>query len=380
MENNTNKSKYKLSNSFFIKKFDKLFLLVVALPTLVSSVYFGVIASDVYVSESSFVVRSSKSQTSLTGLGAILQNAGFARSADDTSTVHEYMRSRDALFSLNQDGSYEKHYSQKNIDFISRYNPFGSNGSFEALYKYFQDNINIDVEAASSISTLRVKAFSAEAAQKYNQQLLEKGELLINQLNVRGRQDVVGYAEKELAIAEQRVSDTSKALNDYRIKNAIFDVKEEAKIGGQLISKLQDELISVKTQLAQVQAVTPDNPQVITLKARERSIRTEINAETKKILGVGNYSLANKTADYERLALENKLAEQQLTSALSALDGAKNDAQKKQLYLERIVQPNLPDYPLYPKRIRNIFATLILSFGMYGILKLLFASVREHQG
>ena len=361
-----------------LSKVKPLFWAVVIAPTLLSSVYYGLLASDVYVSESQFVVRSPKNTGSLTGIGAILQSAGFARSSDDTYTVHAYMRSRDAMNGLNQDGALATHYSDKKIDMISRFNSLGMAGAIEDLFQYFQKKITIDLDAASSISTLKIKAYSAEEAQRLNEQLLQMGENLINQLNDRGRQDIIGYAQSELQLAEQRATDASKALNRYRIQNNIFDVREQAQIQGQLITKLQDELISVKTQLAQVQAVTPENPQIPALKARERSVQKEINVQMAKILG-GGESIANKAGDFERLTLENKLAEQQLAASMTAFDNAKSEAQKKQLYLERIVQPNKPDVALEPQRLHNILASLILSLMVYGILKLLLASIRKHQ-
>jgi capsular polysaccharide transport system permease protein len=355
-----------------------MFWVVVILPTFVSTIYFGLIASDIYISESQFVVRSPKSSASVTGLGAILQSAGFARSSDDTYTVHAYMRSRDAMNGLNQNQSLAQHYGNKAIDMVSRYNVFGFSDTVEELYEYFQQKLTIDLDTASSISTLRIKAYTPEQAKQYNEQLLQMGEDLINQLNARGRQDIIGYAQGELQKAEQKTAETAKALNDYRIKNSIFDVKEQAQMQGQLVSKLQDELIAVKTQLSQVEAVTPDNPQIPALKAREASVRKEINNEMAKILGGGS-SIANKTADYERLTLEHKLAQQQLTSAMTSLDNANTEVQKKQLYLERIVQPNTPDMASEPKRLHNILATLILALISYGILKLLISSIKEHQ-
>ena len=77
------KNEKKTGNGFmsFFKKAskNKLLMGVVVLPTLLSAVYFGVLASNVYVSESSFVIRSPRSQGSLSGLGALLQGAGFSR-------------------------------------------------------------------------------------------------------------------------------------------------------------------------------------------------------------------------------------------------------------------------------------------------------------
>ena len=57
---------------------------------------------------------------------------------------------------------------------------------------------------------------------------------------------------------------------------------------------------------------------------------------------------------------------------------ARNEAQRKQLYLGRVAQPNLPDYPVEPRRLRNIAATLMLGLIVWGILSILVAGVREH--
>jgi capsule polysaccharide export protein KpsE/RkpR len=81
---------------------------------------------------------------------------------------------------------------------------------------------------------------------------------------------------------------------------------------------------------------------------------------------------------YERLQLENELANKQLASALASLEQAKTEASRKQAYVERIVEPNLPDSPIEPRRARGILATLALSLLAYGILRMLLAGVKEH--
>ena len=370
------KSKWDAYNP--LKKKNRLFTAVVVIPTLLSAIYFGLIASDVYISESQFVIRSPKNTASLTGIGAFLQSAGFARSADDTYTVHAYMRSRDAIAGLNQNDALSTHYSGKKIDMLSRFNSMGMSGTTEDFFNYFQKYLSIDLDTAYSITTLKIRAFSPDEAQRVNDQLLQMGENLINQLNARGRQDLISYAQTEVQQSEQRAIEAAKALNDYRIRNNIFDAKQQAQIQAQLITKLQDQLIAIKTQLAQVQAVTPDNPQIPALKARERSVQKEINVQMAKVLG-GGESIANKTGDFERLTLESKLAEQHLGTAITALNNANAEAQKKQLYLERIVQPNKPDVALEPQRWHNIIASFVLSLIVFGILKLLLSSIREHQ-
>jgi capsular polysaccharide transport system permease protein len=58
---------------------------------------------------------------------------------------------------------------------------------------------------------------------------------------------------------------------------------------------------------------------------------------------------------------------------------ARAEAQKKQLYLERIVQPNLPDHNLEPHRLRSILMVFVLSLVAWGVLGLLITAIREHR-
>jgi len=63
---------------------------------------------------------------------------------------------------------------------------------------------------------------------------------------------------------------------------------------------------------------------------------------------------------------------------MAALENARNEADRKQLYLERLVQPNLPDIAIEPKRLRSIVVVFVLGMIAWGILSLLLAGVREH--
>jgi capsular polysaccharide transport system permease protein len=49
------------------------------------------------------------------------------------------------------------------------------------------------------------------------------------------------------------------------------------------------------------------------------------------------------------------------------------------LYLERIVQPGLPDRAMEPRRARNIAATFLLGLIIWGVSSLTVAAVKEHQ-
>ncbi|MBT9595614.1 MAG: hypothetical protein IV094_06505 [Vitreoscilla sp.] len=358
------------------KRFNAVFLITVFLPTLIALVYYGVMASDVYISESRFVVRSPQ-RGAPTGLSALLASAGISRSHDDTYTVHGYILSRDALKELEKGVQLREAYSQRDIDVFSRFPGLSWDNSFEAFFRHYTDHIAIAYDTASSITTLEVRAFTPELARSVNELLLQMSERLVNNLNDRSRQDLIVVAKREVVEAEERAKKASLALSAFRSNNRVFDPAREAGLQIDAVVRLREELRLTESQIAQLRQVAPSNPQISTLTAQAARLRQAIENETGKALG-GRDSLSTKSPAYERLALEQEFATQQLATTLASLEAARNDAARKQLYLERLVEPNLPDTSLEPRRIRAVITVFVVGMILWGVISLLIAGVKEH--
>lgn len=358
------------------RKLDKLFLLTVVVPVIASLLYFGVFASDVYVTESQFVVRSPE-KPAASGLGILLQSAGFANAGEETHAAKAFAESRDALRQLDRDGAFRKAYSRPSISVFDRFNPTGMWGSFEDLFKYYESRVLIENDTTTSISTLTVEAYTPEESLRFNQQILDMSEAMINRLNKRGHDDLVRFSSVEVADAKAKAQASAVALANYRNRAGVVDPEKQATIQIQLVSKLQDQLIGTEAQLAQLEAFTPLNPQIPVLRKRMASIKKGIDEQTQRMAG-GRGSLAATAVDYQRLFLDNEIAEKQLAGALASLEEARNEARRKQAYVERIVEPSLPDSPIEPRRIRGVFATLVLGLVAWGIASMLLAGVKEH--
>ena len=63
--------------------------------------------------------------------------------------------------------------------------------------------IRVDYDTTSAITTLTVRAYTPQDAQKFNRQLLELAEETVNRLNRRGRADVVQLSEQEVRDAQK---------------------------------------------------------------------------------------------------------------------------------------------------------------------------------
>jgi capsular polysaccharide transport system permease protein len=216
-----------------------------------------------------------------------------------------------------------------------------------------------------------------EDARRFNEQLLQLSEATVNRLNLRGRQDLVRFAQAEVDNTKVKAQSAAIALAAYRNRSGVVDPDKQAEVQMQMISNLQNQLIAAKTELAQLQRYAPENPRVPVIRTQIAAIQSEMGRETGKITG-GQSSLAGNAVQFQRLTLENEFAAKQLAAALASLEEAQNEARRKQAYVERIVQPNLPDAPMEPRRMRGILATIILSLLAYGILRMLLAGVREH--
>ena len=354
-----------------------LFILCVIVPTIIASLYYGLIASDIYISESRFVVRSADKPMG-TGLGFLLKSTGFSTGGDEISAAQDFVLSRDALRELNRNGDFQRAYEGNVASIFDRFNPFGSDGSFEELYRYYQGKVKVEQEGSAAITTLSVRAFTPQEAKAINEKLLEMAEATVNRLNARGRADLIRFAQVEVDDARNKARAAALALSAYRNSAGVVDPERQAAVQLQMVSKIQDELIATKIQLRQLRTVAPRNPQIEVLAARADELKGEIDEQLHKVAG-DKGSLSSSVAQFQRLSLENQFADKQLASAMASLEDARNEARRKQAYVERIVQPNRPDKALEPKRVKGIFAVFILGLVAWALISMLRAGLHEHQ-
>jgi capsular polysaccharide transport system permease protein len=354
-----------------------MFFVMVLVPTVIAVLYYGLIASAVYVSESRFLVRSPQHQTPSGVVGQLLQTSGVSHSQDDTYSVRDYILSRDALRELDTKLNLRKAFSGPDVDILDRFPGVGWARSFENFYLYYGKHVAVEYDPVSSISILTVRAFTAEDAYRINDLLLQISERLVNMLNDQSRHDLIDFADSEVKIASDKAKEASLALLKYRSNQGVFEPSKQAAIQLEGVARIQQELITTETELAQVRKLSPENPQIGALNSRAESLRESIASEASKVTSAhGSFSAS--APDYERLSLDVEFADKQLGIALAALESARSEAEQKQLYLERLVQPNKPDKAMQPNRLRSIFATFIISLVAWAVASIVAASVREH--
>lgn len=355
----------------------RLFMLSCVLPTTLAILYFAFVAHDVYVSESHFIVRNQQRQ-SMTGITGFLQSSGLSTADADTYSVQDFLTSRDALHQLDDRLALRKAMGRTEADWLKRFpGPF-YDGSFESLLLYFRRNVvETDLDTTSQIVTLTTRAFTADDAFRINETLLQLSEDLVNKMNDRARADLVRFAASDVQAAEDAATAAARAVAAYRNGDAIYNPDKQSELQLQRVELVNADLMATRRQLADVEAVAPVSPQIPVLAARVKTLEASVNAESLKVAG-GKRSLSTQSAEFAAIALQQDFAARRLQLALSTLQSAREDALHKQLYVERINEPNRPDIAMEPKRVRNVLATFILSLLVFGIVSLLTASVKEH--
>ncbi len=357
-------------------KFSPWFWGIVIFPAIISAAYFFIIASDRYMSETRFIVRS-QNQQSQSVLGQILQSTGMQSSSDGASAVRSFITSREAVKALEARENLRFFYSRPEADFVTRFPGLFSGSSFEQLYKHYLNYIDATLDAGTGVTTLQVEAYTPTDAQKISQALLNASEQLVNRLNARAEADAVGSANRQVLDAERKLADVEQRLTTYRYQQQILDPKLTSGNIYSTLGGLMSARAATAAQLAELNSSSPQSPSIPALNARLRALDGQMAVAMASVTGSQN-SVAGKLAQYGRLSLEEEIDSKLLASATQSLEAARVEARSKHLYIEHISEPNLPDYPLYPMKIIDFCISVVTFLLIYGIAWLLRAAVREH--
>jgi capsular polysaccharide transport system permease protein len=353
-------------------------LLFVGIPTLVATIYYGFIASQIYVSQSSFVIKSQgqKSVPALS-LANLVQTTGLSAGQEQTKEVLQYVRSRDALKDLERQTDVRSVYSTRGADFLSRFPQPLHDATFESLYRYYTSSVGADIDPESGLAVLQVQAFTPRDAYRLNESLLDLSEGLVNKLNQRAEGRAIAEAEQRVSQAEERVRNARVALSAFRNQQDLIDPTKQAAGVLDISNRLITEQAGLQAQLHLMLRVTPQNPAIPAIRNRIVALGREVAAQNGRAVGTPT-GIASKLGAYEKLQVEQEFATQMLTAANAALESARTDAQKQQFYLERVVEPNKPDDSMLPHRLKRILIVFGSSLCLYFIGWMLVVGILEH--
>lgn len=356
----------------------KYFLMIVLLPAMLVAGYYYLLASNQYESGADFVVR--RADASSAGGGGVGQLLGFEIGVNSTSSeaylVEEYLLSHDTVERLRKEDNLVRRFRKPGTDQISRL--WFANPTPEALLSYYRRQVIIEQDTDTGITHLRVHAFTPNDAYEITRKLLLLGEERINAINRRTYNDQVATATRELDEAEAALDEVQDRLTHFRRLREDIDPEGTGKAQVGLVTNLTGELVAARARLqAMSGAISRDSPQYLALLAQIRAMETQVAAQSARIAGQDK-SIATTLGDYEDLVIRRDYVAKRYSAAAAQLELAKAEANRKQLYLIRVVDANRPVKSLFPERGKitlTVFIGLLLA---YFIGRLLVAGIREH--
>ncbi len=352
------------------------FVALVVTPTLIAALYYGLAAAPQYVSHTEYIVRGVEEHRA-SGLSALLNTFGVSRAADEISAIEGFLKSREVLEKLNARIDLRAVYGSQAADALSRFPRFWERSSFENLYDFTRSFVTVSKDAATGVTSLDVAAFDAGSAKAIAEIMIAEAGEMANSLNARAQADMVDSAKQELEEARDNVVNAQSDLTAFRDRSLLVDPLAFA--GAMLtdIGSLSLDRARAQAQIAEAERLSPNAPALDSLKASADALDRSVEGERAKLAG-DNSALAGKVANYERLSLLRDLAQRRYAAALVSLQGAESEAQRKRIYIEEIVRPNLPDEPARPERLRAVVTVSVVGFLAFAILWILSVGSKDH--
>ena len=356
------------------------FLLLVLAPLGVATIYLHESARDQYASSVAFTVRREEQPSAVDILGG-LSNLSTA-SSSDSDILFEFIQSHELVAKIDGTLDLRQIYSEPYpSDPVFALKP---DASIEELLAYWQRMVRISYAPGTGLIDVEVLSFDAATSKRIAEEIFSESSRMINELSTIAREDAMRYAREELNDALQQLSKARQALTAFRSRNQIVNPDADIQVQMGLLGSLQQMLGSELIDYDLLRHNARENdPRVVQSERRIEAIRERIRQERLKF---GNGSEENVTDDYadvvaefERLTVERRFAENKYTSALSNFDSARANAQRQSRYLAAYVQPTLAESPEYPRRGLILGLCALILFGSWCIMVLVYYSLRDRR-
>lgn len=184
--------------------------------------YWGVLASDRYVSEARIVMpRSEVASAPSLDLGSLLTSAvGGGRS--DQLLLRDYLLSTDMLARLDKALDLRGHYSDTHRDILSRM--WSKDVPQEWFYRHFQSRVGVDYDDYAGVLVIRAQAYEPKMAHAIGAMLVDEAERYAEIQDLKARRNLLlrylSPAAPAIADLDFQIAATEKRIAEERRRPA----------------------------------------------------------------------------------------------------------------------------------------------------------------
>ncbi len=307
----------------------------------------------------------------LLGLGG-----GMSQSRSDALSVNDYLESQQAVIMLNRRVNLVERFRRPEADIATQL--WFSDPTPEMLMRYYKRQTDVQFNQETGITTLKVRTFRPNDSYAIINQMLQMGEQRVNMINRRSQSDALKNAQRQLSEAETALFAIQRRMTAFRQDRGDIDPEGSGKAQLGLVTTLEGQLANARAQLNAMQGIiAPSSPQYVATAARVRALQSQVAGQSGKLTSGGG-AIAARLGNYQDLRIRQEFAAKRYEVAAGMYEKARDTATKQQLYIVRVVDPNLPVKSEYPERGKLLLTVLLSLMIAYGIGWLMVAGVREH--
>lgn len=353
-------------------------LSIVVIASLLAVLYWGIFASDRYVSEAHVIVQ----RTDLAGgqsfdLLSLLGEVGSSNRADQL-LLRDHLLSVDMLNTLDSRLNLRAHYADPAHDLISRM--WRKDASQEWFYRYYRSRVEVEVDQTSGVLIIKAQAYDPEMAHAITVVLVEEGERFMNAMAHRLAAEQVAFLEQQVKQMNQRVIETQQDVLKFQDQKGLVSPQNTAENLVGIVNKLQGALTELQTRRSAMRGYLMSNSSdVVELDLQIAAIKKQIAHERQRLASPNGRSLNKTVEEYHRLELQAGFAEDVYKAALAALTRGHIEATRNLKKLSVLQSPTTPEYPLEPRRIYNSVVFVLIALLLVGVVQLFSAIIRDHK-
>jgi len=343
--------------------------------------YWGLYASDRYISEAHVIIQSTEMNSGQSfDLGTLLGNVS-AGNQPDQLLMRDYLLSLDMLKKLDAELHLRDHYSDPRHDLLSRL--WSKNNDIlevEEFYDYYLERVSVEYDDYAGVLVIKAQGYDPQTAQAITAALVRDGERFMNALAHSLAKDQVDFLSQQIGDINRATMAARQALLNYQNKHGLVSPQGTTENLAGIVNAMEGQLSTLQTsRAAMLGYLMPDSANIVELNLQIGALEKQIASEKAKLAAPQGKALNSTVEEYQRLEMEAGFTQDLYKTALTALEKGRFEASRTLKKMSVLQAPTLPEYPLEPRRLYNSAVSLLMILLAAGILHLLAAIIRDHK-
>lgn len=344
---------------------------------VLAALYWGVIASDRYVSHANVIVQrtdlaAGHSMDFSSLLGGVNGNRG------DELLLRNYLLSADMLQKLDAKLGLRAHFSDSRRDPLSRM--WSKDVPDEWFLQHYLSRVSVELDEYSGVLMIKAEAYEPHVARAIATMLVQEGERAMNEMAHQLARDQVAFVEKQVAQMAERFQQTRQALIRFQNQHGLVSPQHRAEQLSGVVERLQAQRTELQTRRSALLGyLEPHAAAVVEIDLQIGAIDKQVAQEQQRLTSTKGKALNSTVEEYQRLEMEAGFANDIYKTALVALEKGRVEATRNLKKVSVVQTPTLPEHPLEPRRIYNIIVSILVTLLLAGVVHLLAAIVRDHK-